>query len=391
MKKILLGAIVLFTACRKDGIESQQQQVNQKPKVIAEKSEIITSGQGENSFREKIIHIKVLTSLVKKFTSTQQDPPVLIWLDFSGGTLPADNLWSGDVELPYPNSGLQQGEINTILKEVAEDFYPFNAIVTLSKTQFNAARPDRRLWCAISRNLETIITGFSGVALQNSFGKLDSKSPNCFVMVDKAVGPNGIVRSIAGTISHELGHTVNLNHHRHTEDGDTYAYHPGFGTGLTSWVPNMGNPKVKNVLTWYSTTLQSDVDTLKIKLGAKPDEPSFQSLSMNIAKRAILDYDSKKSVSDLDWYELNRKEGEADPKRIWVTSLGNVDISIRIYDQNMTVIGTYDNLNSLSVNWILPEHIGKNAKYALVLPGFKDTHMPQSAKTGSYLITFRNI
>jgi len=136
--------------------------------------------------------------------------------------------------------------IQNLWAAVSEDFAPFDVNVTtqapsiddLRKTGGTDTRWGIRV-CIGGNNQWFGPAG--GVAYLNSFN-WDSDTPT-FVFWDNA----GRTAESAGMVtSHEVGHTLGLNHWGTT----SLAYYAGHGTGETSWGPIMGAPYGKNVTTW---------------------------------------------------------------------------------------------------------------------------------------------
>lgn len=88
-------------------------------------------------------------------------------------------------------------------------------------------------------------SGAVGVAHLGSFSA--SFDDPCFIFPKEYTSSSSNAyanKGIAETISHEVGHTLNLVH-----DGDSFSqYYGGHGTGVTSWAPIMGNSDTTNLL-----------------------------------------------------------------------------------------------------------------------------------------------
>ncbi|MFT7465329.1 MAG: hypothetical protein ACI9EF_003694, partial [Pseudohongiellaceae bacterium] len=189
----------------------------------------------------------------------------VIFLDFDGHQS-NNNGWGHNILFPpYNTSGssatFTNGELQSIINHweyIAEDFAPYNVDVTteepdqdhLRKTTFGDTK-----WGV--RSIFTQITsgfgsGSGGIALLGTF--TDFQDTPCFVFNK---GDN--TGSMSG--SHEVGHTMGLLH-----DGlNGSSYHPGSGSGATSWGPIMGAPFGKTVVQWsngdYSGSTATQDDT----------------------------------------------------------------------------------------------------------------------------------
>lgn len=197
-----------------------------------------------------------------------------IYLDFNGHTT-VSTQWNQIHGLPFiltPAYSLDEDLLNfsdeerlviqLVWERVSEDFRPFNVNVTTQETSPDALRNtggDDQAW-----GVRVVIGGdgthdwftptdpdnreVGGVAFLNSFN--DAVDQAAFVFG----GDYGDdAAAIAGTVSHETGHTLGLEHDGQfllwTDISDEenpelvkqyVEYYPGHGTGSTSWAPIMG-------------------------------------------------------------------------------------------------------------------------------------------------------
>lgn len=174
---------------------------------------------------------------IPKFNSLPGATAVL-YLDFDGEFLP-QSPWNGgnDIDaLPvYGQDGTlteqELAQIHLIWSEVAEDFLPFNINVTTERAVYDAAPNTRRAQCVFTPTKYFTNPAFGGVAGIGSFHRdlINTQNKICFVFE----APTSFM---AGTASHELGHTLKLTH-----DGDSVnEYYPGHGSGRTKWATIMG-------------------------------------------------------------------------------------------------------------------------------------------------------
>lgn len=177
-----------------------------------------------------------------------------IYLDFDGHVT-EDANWKNGARIDSPaydtngdSSSFTNEELETIQKiwqRVTEDFAPFNVNVTTEEPDIEDLQKigdgDDRwgIRTVITQDTDTqIAPGSGGIANVYSFN-WNTDTP--------AFSFNKGENNAAMTISHEVGHTLGLNH-----DGifPSTEYHPGFGSGDTSWGPIMGAPFGKSLTQW---------------------------------------------------------------------------------------------------------------------------------------------
>ena len=201
-----------------------------------------------------------------------------IYLDFDGHHS-VNNAWGHDIEFPpysfdgFPdfvsNSELEQ--IIAIWQYVAEDFAPFGVNVTTmdpglaALTRSNGADQTYGIRCLMTQATDGFGNGIGGVAFLNSF---DDSIDNPVFAFNKGDN-NGSM-----TASHEVGHALGLFH-----DGlGGQTYHPGTGTGVTSWGPIMGAPFNKSLVQWSNgdypdaTNTQDDLAIILTYVPSRPDD-----------------------------------------------------------------------------------------------------------------------
>jgi hypothetical protein len=156
-----------------------------------------------------------------------------------------------DAELP---------SIQDIWQRVAEDFAPFDVDITTEDPGVERLRNTGG--GDLQWGTRVVIGGngwwygaYGGVAYLNSF-TWSSDTP-CFVFSDNLGG----TKNVAEATSHEIGHTMGLQH-----DGTAGTeYFPGHGSGTTGWAPMMGVGYYRNLSQWsrgeYSgaTQIQDDL------------------------------------------------------------------------------------------------------------------------------------
>lgn len=194
-----------------------------------------------------------------------------IYLDFTGHHTIGTAWNTGDPDIfcrPFSldtDPAFSTDELTIIQQTwaiVAEDFAPFQVNVTtrepltadLVKADIGDQRWGMRVVISNAATDENPAAGSGGIAFLNSFGS--AVDTPCFVNT----GGSGTAAANIGLVaSHEVGHTLGLDHHGFSgtglpgtppiDDGPG-GYYAGHGTGQASWGPIMGAPYARNVSQW---------------------------------------------------------------------------------------------------------------------------------------------
>jgi hypothetical protein len=144
--------------------------------------------------------------------------------------------------------------IQDMWQRVVEDFAPFDVDVTTEApplTDLIRSGPsDTRygIRVVIGGNNRWLGAPAGGVAFLSSY-TWNTDTP-CFVFPENL--GNGAPKFCAEAISHEVGHTLGLNHDGEHPDTQFQSYYPGHGVGPTGWAPIMGVGYYKDLVQWSS-------------------------------------------------------------------------------------------------------------------------------------------
>lgn len=185
-------------------------------------------------------------------TTLQSRPgaPAVIYLDFDGETV-SGTSWNGGATINAQASGLSDAEITITWEVMAEDFSPFDINVVTDRSVFEATPKDHRMMCIFTPT-DDAQEDSGGVAFLNSFS-WDNDDPAWVFNIFTG-------RQAGDTGSHEIGHTMGLDH-----DGKgATEYYEGHG----NWAPIMGFSLNKSIAQWsrgeYSnaTRLENDLQII---------------------------------------------------------------------------------------------------------------------------------
>ncbi|MEC8190475.1 MAG: hypothetical protein VX033_04755, partial [Verrucomicrobiota bacterium] len=154
------------------GYPRRSRQISNSAKTIARNTQLNASGHFES----------------------KAGAPTVIYCNFDGEVV-NQPFWSDTVIYAAP-SDLSSSEVLEILKLVAEDFAPFDVNVTNDRSVYDSTPTYKRVMC-ISTPTDTAAPGSGGVAFLDSFR-------DDLVCWDFNLDGD--------TISHEVGHTLNLDH-----------------------------------------------------------------------------------------------------------------------------------------------------------------------------------
>ncbi|MBU6237528.1 MAG: cadherin domain-containing protein [Planctomycetes bacterium] len=327
-----------------------------------------------------------------------------IFLDFDGFTA-RFTPWRPNGEIvspPYdfdrnPNSFSDREllEIQATWQRVASDFAPFDVNVTTEDPGedalvFTGGTDDRWGMRVVITTNDEPARGTGGVAFLNSFrsgfNRAGASDTPCYAF-------NISPESTAQTISHEVGHTLGLNHDGdRSQQGVAGEYYFGHGTGETSWGPIMGAGFGRNLTQWSSggylnSTNSEDDLSIIVKpnngFGFIPDEfGNSQGTASELS--GPIDANSRSVISqlgriernnDFDFFRIQVGSGllelTIDPyiSQVWtkkpdgsfVSSLErsqfiegtNLDIEARLLDESGNVVAVSNPANSLKAEFRL--------------------------------------
>jgi hypothetical protein len=268
--------------------------------------------------------------------------PACILFDFDGYELPAGTQWNGGRPISAKPAGLSDASIKTAFEIAAEDFKPFNINLTTNEAVFKTYPKNRRMR-AVATTTTTAAPGSGGVAYIGSFN-WDTEDP-CWVF-------NLSAKACGETISHEVGHTLDLKHDGRRTPSEQYFV----GLSNTPYGPIMGAPFSRPLVQWSKGEYESANNTQddlvaitapKFGFGYRKDD-----YGNTTADASPLSFDAGGVVKQKDGIIVNQEDidfftfttsgtGEVKINANAAIRQGNLDILMKLYDSKGTEIGSF--------------------------------------------------
>lgn len=344
--------------------------------------------------------------------NSKPNSPRTIYLDFNGHTA-TGTAWNSSYgvdpinAVPFDTDGVpgsfSNAELQTIQgiwKRVSEDYAAFDVNVTTQEpTQDKLVRSGSTdttfgMRAVITKNWTKTTTkgdcGCGGFAYVGVFSGTNEAYKPAFVFYDM-LGSNE--KYVAEAVSHEVGHTLGLNH-----DGtSSTAYYQGQGTGETGWAPIMGVGYYKNLVQWskgeYANANNTQDDYLLMQnngvvfdaddygntpAAAASLTPQVVNGLNNLSIRGVL-----QGPSDVDVFKLDAGAGPLSVNALPFTLAPNADLLISLMDASGNVLMQSNALDTLGTN--LSFSIPANGTYYLSVEGTgkPDPYVDGYSKYGS--------
>ena len=260
--------------------------------------------------------------------------PAVIYCNFEGEEL-YQPMWSASTINAAPSS-LSSGEVLEILKLVAEDYAPFDVNVTNDRSVYDSTPSNKRVMC-ISTPTDTASPGSGGVAFLDTF--VDD-----LVCWDFNLSGN--------TISHEVGHTFNLDHHGDSSQ-NAPEYHDGHASESRDWGPIMGSAFEASMVQWsngnYTSATNNNQDDLDLitnyGLSYRADDygnDSSTGENVSISNMPATRYGIIERSTDIDVFNVTYSS----LGKVQISGFGregaqsNLDINLSILNANGIIIYT---------------------------------------------------
>lgn len=265
---------------------------------------------------------------------------VTFHLDFDGDTTASWGSQSNIVTPPWDLDGnptdyndQEIATITTVWKRVAEDFAPFPINIT-------TVDPGP-LQDLVSMKVDIGGNGAwagspGGIALLGSFS---NGAQNTVYVFSDNLGPN-VPNYMADAASHELGHSLGLQHHARWTNGNNGG---GYDPGLNGWGPIMGAPYDQELTVWDNgptqqseTTLQDDLSIIigsSNAFGYRADDHGDNAFSADALTRNNFTYTGSgiiTTTADIDAFSFDTGPGTVkvtfNPATVGANLVGQIEL-----------------------------------------------------------------
>jgi hypothetical protein len=321
--------------------------------------------------------------------------PATVFLDFDGQFV-TGTAWNWDSSIHALPSTLTPQMITEVFNRVAEDFRIFNLNITTDPGMFDKAPVAKRTRIIITPTSEWYGEA-GGISFVNSFVWGDDTPAWVFTNM---LEENS--KYIAEATSHEIGHTLGLQH-QSTYTGNcelVNEYAEGKGSGEIGWAPIMGVGYYKNLTLW---TFGSSIEGCSVKqnditiiasglndIGFRPDDHgnSKQTASnITVANDRFKSTGIINNAADKDYFKLkidvrSRLQTVVFPYSVAEKNSGaNIDIGVTLFSSTGEVLRTFNprTLLNASIDTILSA-----GTYYFEVDGTGNQNISDYGSTGLY-------
>ena len=319
-----------------------------------------------------------------------------VFLDFDGHYVTGTSWnWYGPIDAKP--SGIPPADITEIFNRVSEDYRIFNLNITTDSTVYHKARMGERVRIIITPTYEWYGRA-GGAAYVDSYSWGDDTPAWVFGIL-----LNNIAKYVAEAVSHEIGHTMGLQHqsiwNSFCELKEEYA--PGKGTGEIGWAPIMGVSYIENLSTWHNGTnsincseKQDDVAVIgRNNFGFRSDDNSntvtdespLQQYGKEFLASGLINQEADKDVFKFTINHAAQFRINARPQSTGAGNAGaNLDIKVSLLNAKADTIGRYNPATLLNAG--LDSNLNRGTYY-LVVDGVGNVNLKDYASLGFYAIT----
>jgi hypothetical protein len=289
-----------------------------------------------------------------------------IYLDFDGH-ITTDKFWVrelgesaitptfgiDDEVAQFSNAELEI--IQHIWQRVAEDFIPFNINVTTKEPtpdDLNDTRNgDTRWGVRVAIGGRNTVASQVGIALVDGFRHLQSSPAFVFSEALTSKTLQAFVRDVADTISHEVGHTLGLDHDEASKL---------IGAGETGWASIMRSHVTEQALTQWNEVKEGiykqdalAIITTQNGFGYRDDDHGDrpeQASNLKVAGEIISDFGIIERNTDADFFRFTTDSGVIQLHLTPAKQGANLDILAELYDREGNLIASSNPADLLSAS-----------------------------------------
>jgi hypothetical protein len=351
-------------------------------------------------FRTLILAISIMSTAsaqIPRYNSFSA-ATATVYLDLDGEVVSGTG-WNWDSTIHAQPANLPTTVITEVFNRIAEDYRIFKLNITTDSQVYARAPIDKRIRVIMTPTSNWYgIAG--GVSFVNSFVWGDG-TPSWVFLDQLQNNP----KYIAEATSHEIGHTLGLQHQSDYSSSCALVseYGQGTGTGEIGWAPIMGEGYYQNQTTWRNgpsiigcTEIQDDIDIIANGLndiGFKADDyGNTLTTAYNIPVNAGPNFQVGGLISsgaDLDVFKIvmvrsGRLKIQGIPINVGAGNSGaNVDIQISLVRANGDTIGRYNPKTLLNAQFDTTLSAGT---YYAVVDGVGNAYTKNYGSLGYYYL-----